>query len=141
MILIFSKEDKFLLVKIYKSYLNNIDIYDREQVMELFKEVFIKIKDKYKLCGLFDVDVYVNDNYGMIIEINNLYFYKEEFDIKVRFHLDCIFLMEITSEEILDYEDVYYYKDKFYSFYNENRDREAIYKEVNDIINYGIKVC
>ena len=45
--MIFSKEDKSVLVKIFKSYLNNFDIYDKEQIIELFKNIFVKIKKKY----------------------------------------------------------------------------------------------
>ena len=73
--MVFSKEDKFLLVKIYKSYLEGFDIYDREQILELFKDIFLKVKSKYKLSGLFDVDIYINEAYGMIIEIDNICFY------------------------------------------------------------------
>ena len=36
------------------------------------KDSFIKVKNKYNLSGMFDVDIYVNEDYGMIIEINNL---------------------------------------------------------------------
>ena len=140
-ILIFSKEDKFLLVKIYKNYFEKFDVYDKEQVMELFKNIFVIVKNKYKLSGFFDASIYVNDDYGMIIEIDNLDFYKGEVDVKIKFHLDSLFLMEINSNEILDYENVYYYNEKFYSDYNINLDREVIYKDAYDIINNGIRVC
>lgn len=139
--MIFSKEDKFLLVKIFKDNLGDFDVYDKEQVTKLFKDIFIKVKDKYNLSGLFDVDIYVNDYYGMIIEINNLYFYKGEVDVKIRFHLDSVFLTEISANEILDYEDVYYYKDKFYGIYNNFSDKEVIYKDTYEIISNGIRVC
>ena len=139
--MIFSKEDKFLLVKIYKPYLKDIDIYNHEQVMSFFKDIFLKIKKKYDLSGLFDVDVYINDKYGMVIEINNICFYKNEFDIKIKFHLDCIFLNEIDSIDLLDFNNVYYYKDKFYSIFEIYCDKEIIYKDTIDILNKGIKVC
>ena len=139
--MIFNKEDKFLLVKIYKSYLKDFDVHNRDQIAELFKNIFMKIKEKYNLSGLFDVDVYVNNDYGMIIEINNLCFYKNEFDVKIRFYLDCIFLCEIDSIDLLDYENIYYYEERFYGIYNEYCDKEIIYKDTSDIIDNGIKVC
>lgn len=139
--MIFSKEDKFLLVKIFKDNLINFDVYDKEQIMDLFKDIFMKIKDKYKLSGLFDVDIYVNNEYGMIIEIYNLCFYNGEVDIKIRFHLDSIFLTEINSNELLDYEAVYYYNEKFYGEFKDFRDEDVIYKNVDLIINNGIKIC
>ena len=62
--------------------------------MKLFKDIFLNVKEKYKLSGLFDVDIYVNEDYGMIIEIYNLCFYNDEIDVKIKFHLDSLFLVE-----------------------------------------------
>lgn len=139
--MIFCKEDKFLLVKIFKSYLKDFDIYDNDKIIELLKIIFIKVKNKYDLSGLFRCDIYVNEDYGIIIEIINLECYIGECDIKVNVHLDSIFLMEIISYEILEFEDVYYYDNKFYSKFNSSVDRKIIYKNVDDIINNGIKIC
>ena len=139
--MIFSKEDKFLLVKIFKSYLNDFDIYNKEQIIDIFKIIFVNIKHKYNLAGLFNADIYVNNEYGMIIEINNLCYFEDECDIKVNIHLDAIFLVEIINYEILDYDEVYYYDDKFYSKFNEFCDKKIIYKNVDKIINNGIKIC
>jgi len=140
--LIFSKDKdgKFILIKIYKSYLNNFDIYDKNQVIDLFKNIFIKVKKKYNLSGLFDANIYVNDDYGMIIEIYNLYFYDIESDIKIKVYLDSIFLSEIFNYEIIDYDEVYYYNDKFYGKYKEFSDKGVIYKNVDEIMNNGIKL-
>ena len=138
--MIFNKEDKFLLVKILKSNLGEFDVYNKEQVLNLFKDVFLKVKDKYNLSGFFDIDIYVNDNYGMIMEINNIHFYKNIIDVKIKFHLDAVFLMEIDTDEILDYEDVYYYKDRFYGCFKDYSDKEVIYKDIDVIINEGIKI-
>lgn len=138
--MIFSKEDNFILVKIFKSYLKNFDIYDKEQIINLFKIIFIKIKKNYNLSGLFDVDIYVNGNYGMIIEINNLFYNDKECDINIKIHLDAIFLNIICSNDVLDYDEVYYYHDNFYGIYKEICDKEVIYKNVDKIMNEGIKL-
>ena len=140
-ILFFRKEDKFLLVKIFKDKLSDFDIYNKEQVVKLFKDIFLNVKEEYKLSGLFDVDIYVNEDYGMIIEIYNLCFYNDEIDVKIKFHLDSLFLVEINSNQILDYDEVYYYNDKFYGIYKDILDNEVIYKEVDNIINDGIRIC
>ena len=139
--MIFSKEDKFILVKLYKSYLVDFDIYDKGKIISLFENIFVKIKKKYKLSGLFDVNIYVNDNYGMIIEIKNVYFYKDECDIKIKIHLDSTFLCEILGNEFNEYKNIYYYKDKFYGMYKEYCDKDVIYKDVDKIIFDGIKIC
>ena len=49
--------------------------------------------------------------------------------------------MEIMSNEILEFDEVYYYNDKFYSYYNDSYDRKIIYKDIDEIINNGIKIC
>lgn len=128
------------LIKIYKNELNDFDIYDKEQVLELFKSIFMKIKDKYKLFGLLEADIYVNDDYGMIIQIDSICFFRGEIDIKVNIHLDKIFLMEISSYDILDYDEVFCYKDKFYGKFKAFGDSNVIYKNVDEIINKGIKI-
>jgi len=139
--LIFNKENKFILVKIFKSYLNDFDIYDKDNIIDLFKDIFITIKNKYNLLGLFDVDIYVNDEYGLIIEIHNICSYDYEIDLRINVHLDSIFFSEINSSEILDYNKVYYYNDKFYGLFKKFSDNDVIYKNTNVIINDGIKVC
>lgn len=128
-------------MKIYKSYLNDFDIYNKDNIIDLFKDIFITIKDKYNLLGLFDVDIYVNDEYGLIIEINNICSYDFEIDVRINVHLDSLFLVEINSNEILDYNDIYYYNDKFYGLFKEFNDKGVIYKNTNIIINDGIKIC
>lgn len=128
------------MVKIYKSYLKDFDVYDREQIISLFKSIFIKIKKDYNLSGLFDVNIYVNDNYGMIIEIDNLYYNDIECDINIKIHLDATFLNIICSNEVLDYDEVYYYEDNFYGIYKEFCDKEVIYKNVDKIMSEGIRL-
>ena len=97
---IIQKIDDFFLIKIYKEYMGNFDVYDRDNIKEFFEDVFSKLKDKYDLRGLLDVDVYVNSEYGMIIEIYPVYSYFEEIDMRIQIHLDSIFMSEINMNEI-----------------------------------------
>ena len=76
----------------------------------------------------------------MIIEIDNLCYFDDESDIKIIIHLDSIFLVEIFNYEILDYDEVYYYDNKFYSIFKEFYDGKVIYKDVDKIINNGVKI-
>ena len=74
------------------------------------------------------------------------YFIKEiipvaiECDVNIRVHLDATFLSVINNYEILDYEDVYYYNDEFYGIYRDFCDKEVIYKNVDKIMNDGVKL-
>lgn len=138
--LIINKYEDLFVVKIYKDCVNNFDIYDMDSILDLFKVVLGKLKDKYDINGLCYIDVYVNDCFGMIIEINNIYKYRGDIDIKVTFHIDSIFMMEINFDEIDDYEDIYYYCDKYYTNYNSKVDSNVIYKDSLDILNSGIRI-
>ena len=138
--MVVQKNDKFILVKIFKESIDEFDINNKENVINLFKEIFLKLKKKYNLSGLFDVDVFVNPEYGMILEIVPVYEYLEEIDMRIKIHLDCVFLDLIDSSEILDYEIVYYYKDKFYGVYNGKGEHNVLYHECCEIIDKGIRV-
>lgn len=139
--MIITKEDEFFLVKIYKEFLKDLDIFDKDSLSKFFESILIKLKKKYPLSGLVDVEVYINPIYGMILEFHPIYSYFDEIDMRIEIHLDSIFLCEIDSNEILDFPNVYYYQDKFYGIYHEWLDSPIIYKESEEIMQKGIKVC
>lgn len=139
--MIIRKIDDYFLIKVYQDELKNFNIFDIEDVKNFFQIVFQKLKNKYEMRGLIDIDVYVNLDYGMIIEIHPICKYFDEIEIKIHMHLDSIFLIQIDMNNILDYEDVYYYKGKFYGTYLGLCDNEVFYRDTDDIVRYGIKVC
>ena len=140
--MIITKEDQLFLVKIFKEYLpKDFDVFDKESIAQLFKDVFMKLKKKYQLSGLCDVDFYINSDYGMIMEIEQIYAYSEELDVNVHFYLDCVFLSEIEMDDIKDYQDVYYYDGKFYGIYQGLKDSNVIYKDCFLLMEKGIKIC
>ena len=112
--LIIRKYDNLYIVKLYKDKLNDIDIYDMDNISNLFREVLVKLKEKYGVRGYCFIEVFVNDYYGMIIEIDNKDIYGDEIDIKIRFHIDTLFMNEIYNDEIDKYDDCYLYKNKYY---------------------------
>ena len=137
--MIITKNNSFYVVYVYKEYMNDIDIFDYDSVIIFFKDIVALLKNKFGINGLFCVDVYVNDKYGMIMEFDNYYDNGDEIDIKIKFHIDCIFFNEIDYVDELD-KDVYFYDNKFYSFYDEKRDSNIIYKNSLEIVNNGIKI-
>ena len=138
--MIIRKEDNLFVIKIFKNYLNGVDIFDKESIISLFKDILTKLNKKYDLCGFFDISVYINDNYGMIMEIYNVRKYEGEIDVKINFNIDCIFLYEIN--DIIDSTgSIYYYNDKYYSdCISDCYDSYVMYKESIGIINNGVKV-
>lgn len=139
--MIITKENEFFLVKIYQENLSDFDIFDKDSISELFQSILVKLKKKYDIKGLMEVEVFVNPNYGMIIEIHPIYSYFDEVDMRIQVHLNSIFMCEIDSNDLLNFYDVYYYKDKFYAIYTKFVDSQVIYKESEEIIEKGIKVC
>lgn len=121
--------------------MGDFNVYDRDSIKNFFQDIFNKLKDKYHLSGLVDVDVYVNLLYGMIIEIHPICNFFDEVDMRIQIHLNSIFINEIQMNEILDYENVYYYKGKFYGVYQGLSDSEILYKDIEEILEKGIKVC
>lgn len=138
--MIVKREGNLFIVKLYKEVIVGFDMYDKECVAELFKEILITLKNKYGIRGLCNIDVYTNDYYGMIIEIDNLYQYSDEIDVKIRFHIDAYFMVEIQDIDMDELDCVYYYKKKYYAPYDGISDSTIVYKDYLDIINKGIRV-
>ena len=138
--MIINRDGDLFVIKIFKNNIKNIDIFDIDDVSSLFKDILFKIKKKYDISGLCEIEVFVNDKFGIIIEINNIYKYAddEDIDIKIKFHLDCIFMNEIYN--IDEASECYLYKDKYYSIYSKLVDSTVIYHECNKIIKEGIRV-
>lgn len=106
--------------KILNEKLNNIDIYNIEEVEKFIKQLVLKLKKKYKVKGELILDIYIDINYGMIIDINiDDYYYDDLINIKINFHIYDIFLYELDYFDItniLKTKDkcIYYYNNKYY---------------------------
>ena len=140
--LIINNDGSLFIIKIYKESIDNFDLFDIDNVTDIFKDILVKIKRKYNVSGLCDIDVYVNYDFGMIIEINNVYKYGKDIDVKIRFHIDSYFMNEIDfdPDAINLYADLYYYNNKYYTMYNKLWDSNIIYKDCEDIVNKGIRI-
>lgn len=138
--MIIRRNGNLFIVKIFKEYLSDIDIYDRDSIILLFKRILSKLRKVHNICGLFNVKVYVNDDYGMIMEIDNVYKYNDGVDIKINFNIDSVFLYEINDNNAID-GNIYYYNGKYYSdCIDDCLDSYVIYNNSLDIINDGIKI-
>ena len=120
---------------------------DVEKLLECFKEK--GTVDELGIGGLRDAianklfpgtsTLHTRSKYYFIIP--TIIKHVEKSDIKINIHLDSIFLVEILNDEILNYDEVYYYNNKFYSKYNNLYDSYVIYKNIDKIISNGIKIC
>ncbi len=140
--MIIQKIDDCYQIKIFKEVLGDFDVFDRKEIEKLFQKILIKLLKKYEIKGLLDVDVYVQPLYGMIIEMKEVYSYFDEIDMRIHFHLEAIFLNEVSDSEVLKSSEIYYYKGKFYKVYDGIGDSCLIYKEdeCEEIIEKGVKL-
>ena len=136
--MIISKCDNLFIVHILKNNIGNINIFDIENVTSFFKKIIMIIKNKYDIKGFCNIFVYYDDKYGMILEIDNYCNYMVELDIKIEFHLENNFMIEI--DDIDSYDNVYYYRGKYYTNYRDDSDNEIIYKDTFKIIYNGLKI-
>lgn len=139
--MIIKKCDDYFLIKVFKEINDNFDVFDIDGIKDLFYEIVKKLKVKYNLKGLYRADIYINSYYGIIIEMVLIDSFDDNIDVDITVHINNNFLIEIDSNSILDYNDVYYYNGKFYGIYLGISDNEIIYKDIDKIINDGIKVC
>ena len=130
--------DDLYIVKINKKYINNL--YDTKEILEILKNSLINVKKDFHISGLCCIDIYVNYLYGIIIEIDNIDKYGNDFDIKVKFYINSYFFNEIELDDMDKCNVLYYYDNKYYTNYSEKLDSIIVYKEVQDIINKGIKL-
>ena len=137
--MIIQKIENKYIIKIIKKEINKFDYFNKEEIQNLFQKIISKLKEKYTIKGLLDIEVYVNKKYGMIIEIEEIEVFDDEIDLNIHFHLDSFFLEEINPIEIKNKKEVYYYDNKFYSPYTKISDSIVIYK-TNEILNKGIKI-
>ena len=115
---------------------------DQEEILELFKKVFERLVEKYKICGDVVIHFYLDLEYGVILDIMQESNYQDEIHTKIIFHLNCKFMVEVNYFDYIGKNQyLYYYKDKFYDEWKKNffYDGEIIYDDDN-IFNEGIKI-
>ncbi|MBE6160462.1 MAG: hypothetical protein E7157_05410 [Lactobacillales bacterium] len=152
-----SNIDDDILIYINKE-LVDIDFEDLDTTKEYFKKLFLKLKNKIDINGFYFVNVYKDLIYGIVIELSKeevdyLDYYTDEVDMHITL-LENTFLYEVEdiffNEEIINNSDIIYYDKKIYlklkkdlNDYLKNELIEfsnLIYKDTNDIINYGKKL-
>ena len=141
-----SKIGSDYLIKIYKDEIKDINIYDIDDIYTLIKLIIKKIIKNNNISGDYQINIYINDIYGMIIEFNKI---KENnyIDLKIKINVNSIFLYESNYNYLNNYKDtIYYYKNKYYllpkdSNINLLEVSNIIYgKEVKEILSKGIKL-
>lgn len=140
-----SKFGNDYLIKIYKEEIKDIDIYDIDDIYTLIKLIIKKIIKNNNISGNYQINIYTNDIYGMIIEFNKI---KENsyIDLKINITIDSIFLYKTNNNYLDNHNTIYYYKNNYYILPKDNNINlleveEVLYGNiVKEILAKGIKV-
>lgn len=130
-----------------------INIDDKEELEDYFRSIFIKIKEFYniKLNGFYITRAYIDDNYGIIIDMkkdDNDFIYYNDYEIEMQLIVNEVtFLYEIEdifmSKNIYPKIDIYSYKNKYYLKLKEDilnniiEYVNIIYTNTENILKYG----
>lgn len=141
-----------LTIFINKSNLK-FNLQDKEELEDYFRSIFVKIKEFYniKLNGFYITHAYIDDNYGIIIDMkkdDNDFIYYNDYEIEMQLIINEItFLYEIKdifiNKNIYPKIDIYSYKNKYYIKLKEDvlnniiEYVNIIYKNTENILKYG----
>lgn len=127
-------------------FLNNDYIrykkYNSTKIEENFKDIFEILKHFYniKMNGFYNIDVYSDKLYGIVIEIKSeevdLDYYDNQIDMKIIFH-NKKFLYEVN--EIDNHKKIYMYKNKYYIDEFDIEKSIPIYK-TDEIFKYAKRI-
>ena len=119
--------------------LNNYDLKE-DCLKNQLKEVFIKLKKDQLESGIYNVNALIDNNYGMILEIEKIMWIDIYLDLNVKIDEGSIFLYRIDDYFHLnkDYVIKYYFDKKIYYELKKNLDKyeQARLMENSELI-YG----
>ena len=139
--MIIRESDHVFLAKIIFEDITEFLDCDENDYLNLFKNMFSDIFDKYNISGNILVDFYIDNSKGIIIKINNYFNCNGFVNTRIIFHFDCVFLINVEYFNVCDKCDyLYYYNNEFYSdiLVNDYIDGNIIY-DSDEILKNGIK--
>lgn len=128
-------DDEFVI------YLNKLYYtFDKNSIESILTKILKRVKKMYdiEIFSTFNVECYINTNYGVILKINREYdpfnLYSKKTDLNVKFYDNSMFLYEVDNYFIDGKK--YIYKGKIYIDTNKVNN---ILEHINNII-YGDRV-
>ena len=126
------------ILYLLNSYIKDVDFNNKDEIEKYLKEIFTIIGDRYNtlITGFFEINIYLNDSFGVIIEIekDNLDYY-DLFTNKIEMQVSIIENANLFLEidDILN-NDIYLkyhlYKDNGKYYINVDHINEiSIYEE------------
>ena len=122
-------EDGKILVYLYN---DRVDVDNLDELNDIIRKLFIKLIKRYhiSLFGYNKVTIYHNSNYGLIIEIKNIYEFdypKEIIDLKLVVYKNSTMYLEF---------DNYYFSSKPRNLIYENNKYYLNIDDINNINKY-----
>ena len=138
-----------LVFYLNKDYLDKINFNINENVEQEFKNLFIKLKNIYnlELNGYYEVTVYVNDIYGIIIEMEKdddeyIKIFGDTLDMKITSKFDCEIFYKIENIDFINFNNynLYYCNNELFLSLKNNLKlsyKDYLYLLENSSIVYG----
>ena len=125
-----------LVIYINNNYLKNKHI-TLDDIEDCLKKICEILNENYqiKLNGLYNIDVYIDNKYGLILEIEkedfDFDYYIDQVDMQISIHYTK-FLLEIKTLDAFYNHKIYLYKHKYYTDFIEQIEMgELVYKTDN----------
>lgn len=116
--------DDTYIIYLNKYFTNNFDFENHISLEECFRDIFLKLNNFYniKVGGYYEVCVYIDNNYGAILEIVKDIDYElmpKEIDMRITISKNQGFLYELDDIFTIDNSmqrkcTIYKYKHQFY---------------------------
>lgn len=121
----------------------DFDTENKESFEKYIKELVLNIKKiyGYKISGTYNVHIFENKNFGLIIEFikkEELNFFSDLIDLKLSIFYDSEIYLKLEDYFLIKkYKNIYYYDDFFYINVDETYKKDLlILSEFSDFI-YG----
>ena len=108
--------DEKIIIYLYN---DNVDINDVYALNKRIKDIFVKIMKygNYDFFGYSRVDIYHNDSYGIILEVERIYkneMYYHAIELKIIVHKDVPMYLEFDDYSGFDLKDIVIMNGKYY---------------------------
>lgn len=113
-------------------FIINRDRIDFDNINKYMKELILKLKRKYRrdISGFYQVDVYVKDKIGMIIDFEReeeIDFFRDLIDLKVTLHEDSDVYLRFDDYFLFDKKDIYFLDKNYYVNLDEISEKEFLF--------------
>lgn len=110
-------DDNFIIYRLKNK--ENIENLGKEEIEKYIKKTLLHIKKRYlsSISGFYNVTLYMNKKYGLILEVNkesDLDFFPDLIDIKLKLERNALVYLKLDDYFLIKDYETYYYDNNFY---------------------------